>query len=86
MVGNGWKQRRTVIGYARKSLGLFIDIFSGLLTNMQKSCKECFSIKSLFAPKSFVYREKIKGLETVFRIILLGKKLIPHEYNTTALH
>ena len=73
MVGNGWKQRRTVIGYARKSLGLFIDIFSGLLTNMQKSCKECFWIKSLFAPKSLVYCGKIKSSETVFRVILSQK-------------
>ena len=74
MVGNGWKQRRTVIGYARMSLGLFIDIFSGLLTNMQKSCKECFWIKSLLALKFLVYSGEIKGSETVFRLTLSKKK------------
>ena len=33
----------------------------------------------VFAPKFLVYRGKIEGSETVFRLILSEKKLIPHE-------
>ena len=32
------------------------------------TCKECLWIKSLFALRPPVYREKIKGSETVFRL------------------
>ena len=42
-------------------------------------CKEYLWIKSLFAPKYLVYRGKIKGSETVLRLVLPGKKKISHK-------
>ena len=40
-------------------------------------CKEFLWIKSLFAPKFLVYRGKIKGSETVFRLVLSEKSCFP---------
>ena len=42
-----------------------------------KICKECLWIKSLVAPKFLVYRRKIRGSETIFRLILSEKKSFP---------
>ena len=36
------------------------------------------------ATKFLVYRVEIKGLETVFRLILFEKNLIPHENDAIA--
>ena len=54
------------------------------VANKYATCEECLSIKSLFAPKFLVYRGKIKGSETVLRLILSEKKLIPHKNNRPA--
>ena len=45
------------------------------VANKYATCEECLSIKSLFAPKFLVYRGKLKGSETVLRLILSEKKI-----------
>lgn len=60
------------------SLPLPVEKFSSLYIEWVAykcaTCKECLWIRSLFAPKFIVCRRKIKGLETVFRLILSEKK------------
>lgn len=53
------------------------NMFSGLLISMQY-----VTIKSLFAPKFLLYREKIKGSVTVFWLILSKKIDSPWKQNT----
>ena len=71
----------------KTSLLLPAEKLSGLCINRVaykcEICKECLWIRYLFAPKFLVYRGKIKGSKSVFRLIL-SEKNDYHEKNTSA--
>ena len=66
--------------------GSLAYIFSGLLIWMQHVKRVCGKQKGVFEPKFLVYREKIKGSETFFRLIFPKKSLILLEINTPVFH